>query len=84
MAQFLVPTSFRPEIGIAEIPVYYRGKNIALGTLLKDGTFIYHLTDSDLLAMLHTGGAHIVVSETSGHFFAEIRLEKVNSLTSTG
>lgn len=84
MAQFSVPTSFRPTMGIAEIPVYYLGKVVAVGVLLKEGIFSYELTDSDLLSMVHTGGARIIVSETEGHFFAEIRSQSMNRSSSVG
>jgi hypothetical protein len=82
MAQFSVPTNFRPEIGIAEIPIYYQGNVIAVGVLLREGTFSYELTNTDLLAMLHTGAAQINVSETDGHFFAEVRIQTMNRTSS--
>jgi len=84
MAQFSFPTSFRPAIGIAEIPIYYQGSVVAVGVLLKEGIFSYELTNSDLLAMIHTGAAKIVVSETDGHFFAEIRSQTMNRSGSVG
>ena len=84
MAQFSVPTNFRPEIGIAEIPVYYRGNVVALGVLLKEGDFSYQLVDSDLTRMIENGDASLVLSETKGHYFAEISNQIRNSSSSMG
>ena len=84
MAQFSFPTSFRPEIGIAEIPVYYRGGVVAHGVLLKEGIFSYQLMDSDLTRLVQNGDACIVVRETAGHYFAEISNQIKNSSSSMG
>ena len=81
MAHFSVPTSFRPAIGVAEIPIYYQGSVVAVGVLLKEGIFSYELMNSDLLAMVHTGAGQIVVNETDGHFFAEIRIQRSSSVS---
>ena len=82
MAQFSVPTNFRPAIGIAEIPVYFSGNVVALGVLLKDGTFSCQLMDSDLMAMIHKGDATIAINEKAGHYFAEIRNQMMNRSSS--
>lgn len=72
MAQFNIPTNFRPAIGVAEIPIYFQGKVVAYGDLLRDGTFSYLLTDSDLIVFIHRGHGRVVLAETRGHYFAEI------------
>ena len=84
MAQFSVSTNFRPEIGIAEIPIYYLDKLVAVGILLKDGSFSCQITDSDLLAMIDSGAAQLTVNETDGHFFAEISIQTMNRSSSMG
>ena len=72
MAEFHIPTNFRPQIGIAEIPIYFHGNVVAYGSLLRDGTFSYVLTYSDLVALMSQGHGRVVLAETQGHYFAEI------------
>ena len=84
MTQFSFPTSFRPEMGIAEIPVYHHGSVVAHGVLLKDGIFSYQLMDSDLTRLVQNGDASIVLRETAGHYFAEITDQIRNSSSSMG
>lgn len=83
MAHFSVTTNFRPKIGIAEIPVYYRGNVVANGVLLKDGTFSYQLMDPEVIETIEKGDAQIILTSTEGHFFADIN-HSLNRSSSMG
>jgi hypothetical protein len=61
-------------MGIGEVPISFSGKVVALGVILKSGIFSYELLNSDLIAMIHTNKAEVVVGELAGHYFAEICL----------
>jgi hypothetical protein len=72
MAKFSFLTNFRPDIGVAEIPVSFRGEVVSLGVLLKDGTFSYELTEPKLIDLISDLRTQVTVSETGGHYHADI------------
>ena len=72
MAEFSIHTKLRPETGVAEVPVWFDGKEVTKGVLLTDGIFTYEIMDADLIALLNTGKAHPTLSTHKGHYYANI------------
>jgi hypothetical protein len=57
-----------------EVPISFAGEVVVSGFLLEGGLFTYEVLDSDLMALIHTKKAQVVVDETDGSYSAEICL----------
>lgn len=74
MAKFSLLTRFRPPIGVEHIPITFAGNFVTTGVMLTNGEFLYTLDNSDLISLVHSGRAQVILGETGGHYFAEISL----------